>query len=468
MKDCRFRLVVLFALFLVMVPGQAQQRKKERVVAQPVVAEQKTHLLLILDCSKSMWDTWQSDAKIKITQQVLLRFLDSIAGQRNIDVALRVFGHLNDESYGTRLEVPFEDNNLYKLQAKIKTLVPSGNCDASSALTNSLDDFAQMGSERNIILIITDGIDDCAGDICEVARHVQMSGVIVQTFILGIGSRDGFKQDLSCAGRFLFLSSEEMYSAALFDVLRQADEMSRVSLRVTDADGLPYETSFPVAFYDSQTGIARYTTLYSSSTDAIPDTFLIDPLVSYDVTFFTKPETHFLRQTFPPNQVSILKARIDQGQLSIRLDGTKTTWATPVYEVLVRQQGRAEVLSRQQTGDKMSYLAGIYDIEVLSRPSVILQGIEIRGDASTDLSLPTPGMLTLSKSKTAMVGSIFAMKDGKLFWVCDVNTGDSGERILLMPGDYQLVARPRQSNAYSAVRTLRFSMASAELRHLTL
>ena len=52
----------------------------------------KTRLLLILDCSNSMWDHWQSNSKIKVTQQVLLSFLDSVSRQHDVDVALRVFG----------------------------------------------------------------------------------------------------------------------------------------------------------------------------------------------------------------------------------------------------------------------------------------------------------------------------------------------------------------------------------------
>ena len=62
-----------------------------------------------------MWDTWQSDAKIKVTQKVLLRFLYSIASNDDIEVALRVFGHLNRGAYTTHLEVPFSADNTYAL-----------------------------------------------------------------------------------------------------------------------------------------------------------------------------------------------------------------------------------------------------------------------------------------------------------------------------------------------------------------
>ena len=62
-------------LFLTLVSTAAAQSKP--------VAE-KTRVLIILDCSHSMWDRWQSDAKIKVTQQVLLKFMDSVANQQGM------------------------------------------------------------------------------------------------------------------------------------------------------------------------------------------------------------------------------------------------------------------------------------------------------------------------------------------------------------------------------------------------
>lgn len=131
------KLLVLIATFWTVGGGMCAKAQNTTPSAVPPV---KTRVLLILDCSNSMWDKWQSDSKIKITQTVLLKFLDSIANQNEIDVALRVFGHLNKNSYGTRLEVPFEKDNIYKLRSKIKTLVPQGGCEAATALSNSLND----------------------------------------------------------------------------------------------------------------------------------------------------------------------------------------------------------------------------------------------------------------------------------------------------------------------------------------
>ena len=39
---------------------------------------QKTRVLLVLDCTQSMGQRWQSDTKLRVTQQVLTYLLDSL------------------------------------------------------------------------------------------------------------------------------------------------------------------------------------------------------------------------------------------------------------------------------------------------------------------------------------------------------------------------------------------------------
>ena len=196
-----------------------------------------------MDCSNSMWDHWQSNAKIKVTQQVLLSFLDSVSRQHDVDVALRVFGHLNKEQFGTRLEVPFGSDNIYRLQSKIKTLVPQGGCTAAAALTDALSDFPATGSSRNLILIITDGMDDCEAEICDVARQVQLSGVVVQTFVLCIGGE--VSAHASCAGSVFPVEREEDYSKTLYDIFRLSGHKAKVVLNMVDATASSTRRSTP-------------------------------------------------------------------------------------------------------------------------------------------------------------------------------------------------------------------------------
>lgn len=423
---------------------------------------EKTRVLIILDCSNSMWDKWQSEPKIKVTQKVLLRVLDSLHTTSDMEVALRVFGHLNKEAYGTQLEVPFEPDNIYKLQSKIKTLVPNGGCTAVSALTNSLNDFPHDGKARNIILVISDGMDDCGGNICEVAQQVQQSGTVVQTFIIGIGNAEDFQHRLDCAGRFTFLPSEELFYETLREVFFLSDQKARVTLSVTDENHSPYETEVPVVFYDHQTHAVKYTTIYHYATGDTVDTLTVDPLVSYDVTLFTKPPVRLPSQQFKASRHNHLVVTAPQGSLRLHFEDKRTSFLTLNYSVLVRRHDETEILSNQPLGTSTHFLAGSYDIEVLSTPPLLLSNVTVRSGAATDLQLPLPGQLALNKPQTITTGSIFVYKDGNLQWVCDLNPANITERIILLPGEYQLILKPKNAIDYASVRTARFTIHSAQ------
>ncbi len=453
-------------LFLTLVSTAAAQSKP--------VAE-KTRVLIILDCSHSMWDRWQSDAKIKVTQQVLLKFMDSVANQQCIEVALRVFGHLNKNSYGTRLEVPFEKGNNYKIQSKIKTLVPNGACTAATALSSSLNDFPPLSGDskedvqpRNIILIITDGMDDCDGNICDVARQVQMSGVIVQTFILGIGNKQDFQHSLDCAGKFTYVPNEEQYTETLYNIFRMSEEEARVVVSVNDETDHLLEATLPLAFYDSQTGVVKYTTIYSIDSRYTPDTLTVDPLVTYDITLFTTPPTVLKRRQFKPGRVNRLNIGVEQGSLRLRTDGQRTNYQVPQYPVLVYRHGSNALTGRQLMGESRDYLTGNYDIEVLSFPTLRLENVAIVASSATDLTIPTPGVANISKPKVISSGAVFELKDGVLAFVCDLDPNKVNERILLMPGEYQLVVKPQSSIDYKDVRTMRFQIGSGKTTNIDL
>lgn len=435
----------------------------------------KTRVLIILDCSHSMWDRWQSDAKIKVTQQVLLKFMDSVANQQGIEVALRVFGHLNKNSYGTRLEVPFEKGNNYKIQSKIKTLVPNGACTAATALSSSLNDFPPLSGDskedvqpRNIILIITDGMDDCDGNICDVARQVQMSGVIVQTFILGIGNKQDFQHSLDCAGKFTYVPNEEQYTETLYNIFRMSEEEARVVVSVNDETDHLLEATLPLAFYDSQTGVVKYNTIYSIDSRYTPDTLTVDPLVTYDITLFTTPPTVLKRRQFKPGRVNRLNIGVEQGSLRLRTDGQRTNYQVPQYPVLVYRHGSNALTGRQLMGESRDYLTGNYDIEVLSFPSLRLENVAIVASSATDLTIPTPGVANISKPKVISSGAVFELKDGVLTFVCDLDPNKVNERILLMPGEYQLVVKPQSSIDYKDVRTMRFQIGSGKTTNIDL
>lgn len=436
-------------MILLLLCGAAQAQQPE-----------KTRLLLIMDCSNSMWDHWQSGSKIKVTQQVLLSFLDSISKQHDVDVALRVFGHLNKEQFGTRLEVPFGSDNIYRLQSKIKTLVPQGGCTAAAALTDALSDFPATGSSRNLILIITDGMDDCDAEICDVARQVQLSGVVVQTFVLCIGGN--LSAHASCAGSVFPVAHEEEFAKTLYDIFRLSGHKAKVVLNMVDATGDLYETEHPVAFYDHRTGVIRQSTIYSVDSKLKPDTLLMDPLVTYDMAVFTHPPLRREAMQFSIDRPNNVDITVSEGTLKVQYSGQRPQWQQTAVDVVVRRAGSGERVAAQEVGETGQYLAGRYDVEVQTLPVTTLRGVEVRGNAATELSVPMPGMLILSKPKGITTGAIFRLRDGQVEFATDLNPSTAGERLLLQPGQYELVLHPQNATKYNKVQTKRFVIESSQ------
>ena len=439
----------VFIVILLLLCGAVQAQQPE-----------KTRLLLIMDCSNSMWDHWQSNSKIKVTQQVLLSFLDSISKQHDVDVALRVFGHLNKDQFGTRLEVPFGSDNIYRLQSKIKTLVPQGGCTAAAALTDALSDFPATGSSRNLILIITDGMDDCDAEICDVARQVQLSGVVVQTFVLCIGGN--LSAHASCAGSVFPVVNEEEFSKTLYDIFRLSGHKAKVVLNMVDASGDLYETEHPVAFYDHRTGVIRQSTIYSVDSKLRPDTLLMDPLVTYDMAVFTHPPLRREAMQFSIDRPNNVDITVSEGTLKVQYSGQRPQWQQTAVDVVVRRAGSGERVAAQEVGETGQYLAGRYDVEVQTLPVTTLRGVEVRGNAATELSVPMPGMLILSKPKGITTGAIFRLRDGQVEFATDLNPSTAGERLLLQPGQYELVLHPQNATKYDKVQTKRFVIESSQ------
>ena len=112
-----------------------------------------------------------------IAKNLLSNMLDSLRGQDRVEVGLRVYGHQRpvppQDCKDTRLEVGFGLHKIDQIQARLKTLRPKGTTPIANAIEAGAYDFPRCDDCRNIIVLITDGVEECGGDPCAVSRLFQ-------------------------------------------------------------------------------------------------------------------------------------------------------------------------------------------------------------------------------------------------------------------------------------------------------
>jgi len=138
--------------------------------------EPNSRILFIFDASYSMAGAWEGEPRINVARRVLVEMVDSLAQLNNVEMALRVYGHQSpvppQDCSDTKLEVPFAPNNAARIKQKIRFLSPKGTTPIAHSLELAAYDFPDCNNCRNIIILITDGVEACDGDPCAVSLEI--------------------------------------------------------------------------------------------------------------------------------------------------------------------------------------------------------------------------------------------------------------------------------------------------------
>lgn len=408
-----------------------------------------TRVLFIFDASQSMYAQWDGNSRMEIAKELLSNMLDSLNNKENLQVGLRCYGHQRpsppQDCRDTRLEVPFGNNTIPAIKNRLKTLRPKGTTPIAKALESGALDFpAVTSNSRNIVILITDGIEECGGDPCAVSRLYQEKKIILKPFVIGIGFSEEYKKNFECVGTFYDAINPDEFKNILDVVISQVLNSTTAQVNLLDENEMPTETNVPLSFYDSFSGILQYNFIHTMNSRGNPDTLNIDPILSYKVVAHTIPQTEAEGDwKLIPGKHTTIPIKCPQGTLSISSAINKTK-----VECIIREKGKTETLNVQQLNTKQRYLTGEYDLEILTLPR-IYETVRVKQSESTNVKIPEPGLVVLSASSSPY-GSIFEVSN-ELKWVCDLNTKKRRQALYLLPGKYKVVYRAK--NAYSSEYT---------------
>jgi len=176
---------------------------------------------IIMDASNSMWGQIAGEAKIAIARKVLTQIINGLP--ETMHVGLRVYGHrygLNEAQActDTELMVPIGPVAKAQLIDTVNKIQLKGKTPLVVSVLEAVKDFENI--PNGSIILVTDGIESCNGDIKSIAPAIKAAGLELEVNIVGFDIKEAAaRQELesiakSTEGRYIDArNSGELLSA---------------------------------------------------------------------------------------------------------------------------------------------------------------------------------------------------------------------------------------------------------------
>lgn len=429
-----FQVVIFFLFFLGAYSVKSQVKKTEPTL---------TRVLFVFDASKSMKTQHDKTTRIQGAKELFYKFLDSLSKQKNIQFALRMYGHTVKYPPGdckdSKLVVPFAKNNIALIKSKVAEAKPTGITPIEHSLTESANDFPDAKAV-NMIILITDGIDECEGDPCKARQKLMEKGIVFKPFIIGIGLTPAQIKTFECVGDYYDFDDSKTLANINAVISKQKLNKTSSQINLLDSKSYPSETNVNMTFYNTATGNYVYNYIHTLNQKNNPDTLYLDDFPTYKVIAHTIPPTESKEVKLTQGKHTIIPIDAPQGFIELRRPMGVYNFNEKIKSIVRKANGNMQTLNVQQMNTTEKYITGTYDFEILTLPRTYIYGVKVEQSQTKLIELPNAGMITI-KSLDNGDGSIY--KDTKkLEWVCNLNNTTS-QTYYLQPGNYRIEWRAK-------------------------
>jgi Ca-activated chloride channel homolog len=441
-----FRIFFLCLAFLCQAEVCLSQNKVQQIIPE------KTRILFVLDGSGSMEALWGgTESRMDVAKRILVNLIDSLKVNPDVELALRVYGHRftrqANNCEDSKLEVPFAKKNHSAIISRIKEVKPKGVTPITYSLLQAAKDFPSAQGYRNILILITDGIESCNADPCATSVELQRKGVFLRPFVIGLGISGG--RVLDCMGKYIDSQNSTTFNEVLNETIKTTFSKTTVSVELLNGENMPTETNVNVSFVNNMTGASAYEFVHYLDRNNKPDSVLVDPVLGYDITVNTLPPVTVRNVTLKNGQHNVLQIAVPQGSLLVKPEGRGNP-----FNLLVRQQGKSELLNEQRSGETVRYLQGNYEIETLTVPRRIFQ-VRVDAEKQKTITLPQPGLVNINTLVNGFGNLFEILETGESKWVCGLADNSTIHSFTMLPGKYKIAFRSKKSpgSKYTAIKT---------------
>jgi Ca-activated chloride channel family protein len=427
------KLVILFIFYFLFSDSFAQKESET------------TRILFIFDASKSMFGHFGGKPKID-AQRLLSEAVDSLRNMPNVGLALRVYGNRSDITPGnqdcedTHLEVPFGPENVSQIKTVLKSTYPKGTTPIARSLEATINDFTPCSNCKNIVILITDGIEACDGDPCEISRALRKNNIFLKPFVIGLGVLEEYKKNFYCIGNFYDAKDEKSFRNILGLVIKEALNSTSIQVDLLDVDGVANETNVNMTFYDLSNDKIKYNFYHTMTYKGIPDTLSIDPSIKYKIQVHTLPEVIKEDVEIITGQHNHVPIETPQGTIELKLSEGKMR----SLNFIVREEDECDIINVQSFKDKVKYLVGTYDIEILTLPKIKMS-VDVEQSENFVINIPAPGLVTFRNPGEGF-GSVYTNIKSEFSLVYSFTPESISKSIQLQPGNYTYIYRGKSAD----------------------
>jgi Ca-activated chloride channel family protein len=378
-------------------------------------------IIFIYDASGSMWGQLQGKTKMQIASGVMTDAIQKLPeGQQ---IGLVAYGHRQkSDCRDVEFLVDFQEGNKSKVIESVNAIKPLGMTPLAHSASLVIDQLRSTKTKATIILV-TDGIESCDGNICDIVKAAKAEGIDFRLHIVGFGLKEGETAQLECAaeaGDGKYFGAGD--TAALMTSLDEATETTvdkpkfNFSLYAVK-NGKPIDALFQ-AYLEGSKGKIKSSRTYGDTSylylspnkyyfevEALGDTDFA-PIYIYNIESF---DDRIVHQT----------VSFDGGKMIINTLNNGLGWDAAVK---IFQNGTKTIAASTRTYGKETEFElnpGLYDIEILAMGIdgvdnlARIDGVEIKSkeDKSEVHDFETGIALIGAKSAEGLVDASVTIKE---------------------------------------------------------
>ena len=152
--------------------------------------------IVVLDGSGSMWAQIDGKARIEIARETLNEVLGGLP--QDLELGFMSYGHrTKGDCSDIELMVPPAAGTAQQIIDAAASISPKGKTPISAAVKAAAEALGYT-EEKATVILITDGIETCDADPCQIGTDLETAGIDFTAHVIGFGLSDEEGQEVAC------------------------------------------------------------------------------------------------------------------------------------------------------------------------------------------------------------------------------------------------------------------------------